>query len=119
MMVRSATTTFAACSFSQDAAQSHSHPAVERDIRLRLLPTPPRGDAVTFSYERPNSSRRGLPPRIFTTFTGAHPGRPLAAFLFLGPTGVGKTESAKAAARVLFGDADRLIRSDLNEFNQP
>ena len=47
------------------------------------------------------------------------PGRPLAAFLFLGPTGVGKTESAKAVARVLFGDADRLVRFDLNEFNQP
>ncbi len=47
------------------------------------------------------------------------PGRPLAAFLFLGPTGVGKTESAKAVARVLFGNADRLIRFDLNEFNQP
>jgi ATP-dependent Clp protease ATP-binding subunit ClpC len=47
------------------------------------------------------------------------PGRPLAAFLFLGPTGVGKTESAKAVARVLFGDAGRLVRFDLNEFNQP
>ena len=47
------------------------------------------------------------------------PGRPLAAFLFVGPTGVGKTEAAKAAARVLFGTADRLIRFDLNEFNQP
>ena len=47
------------------------------------------------------------------------PSRPLAAFLFLGPTGVGKTESAKAVAKVLFGDADRLVRFDLNEFNQP
>jgi ATP-dependent Clp protease ATP-binding subunit ClpA len=47
------------------------------------------------------------------------PDRPLASFLFLGPTGVGKTECAKAAARVLFGDADRLLRIDLNEFNQP
>ncbi|HEX4607086.1 MAG TPA: AAA family ATPase [Urbifossiella sp.] len=47
------------------------------------------------------------------------PGRPLAAFLFVGPTGVGKTEMAKAAARVLFGTADRLVRFDLNEFNQP
>jgi ATP-dependent Clp protease ATP-binding subunit ClpC len=47
------------------------------------------------------------------------PDRPLAAFLLLGPTGVGKTECAKAAARVLFGDADRLVRIDLNEFNQP
>ncbi|MCI0700950.1 MAG: AAA family ATPase, partial [Planctomycetia bacterium] len=47
------------------------------------------------------------------------PDRPLAAFLFLGPTGVGKTECAKAIARTLFSDADRLLRFDLNEFNQP
>jgi ATP-dependent Clp protease ATP-binding subunit ClpC len=47
------------------------------------------------------------------------PDRPLAAFLFLGPTGVGKTESAKAVARTLFGNEDRLLRFDLNEFNQP
>jgi ATP-dependent Clp protease ATP-binding subunit ClpA len=77
------------------------------------------------------------------------PERPLAAFLFLGPTGVGKTECAKAIARTLFGSADlgarsaerktedkadsgsafrvphsalsadRLLRFDLNEFNQP
>jgi ATP-dependent Clp protease ATP-binding subunit ClpA len=47
------------------------------------------------------------------------PDRPLAAFLFLGPTGVGKTECAKAIARTLFGDVDRLLRFDLNEYNQP
>jgi ATP-dependent Clp protease ATP-binding subunit ClpA len=78
------------------------------------------------------------------------PDRPLAAFLFLGPTGVGKTECAKAIARTLFGSGeqgassadskkpeesggsnsarrvlrsavseDRLLRFDLNEFNQP
>ncbi len=47
------------------------------------------------------------------------PDRPLAAFLFLGPTGVGKTECAKAIARTLFSDSDRLLRFDLNEFNQP
>ncbi|MCE9563092.1 MAG: AAA family ATPase [Planctomycetes bacterium] len=46
------------------------------------------------------------------------PDRPLAAFLFLGPTGVGKTECAKAIARTLFGEAERLLRFDLNEFNQ-
>jgi ATP-dependent Clp protease ATP-binding subunit ClpC len=47
------------------------------------------------------------------------PNRPLASFLFLGPTGVGKTEMAKSAARVLLGDADRLVRFDLNEYNTP
>src|SRR5262249_41266847 len=43
------------------------------------------------------------------------PDRPLAAFVFLGPTGVGKTQSAKAMAKYLFGDADRLVRFDMNE----
>src|SRR5207253_7637370 len=47
------------------------------------------------------------------------PDRPLAAFLFLGPTGVGKTQCAKAIAAYLFGDADRLVRFDLNEYGAP
>ncbi len=44
------------------------------------------------------------------------PNRPLGSLLFLGPTGVGKTQSAKALARYLFGDANRLVRFDMNEF---
>ena len=44
------------------------------------------------------------------------PTRPLASFLFIGPTGVGKTECAKALAAYLFGDASRLLRFDMNEF---
>jgi ATP-dependent Clp protease ATP-binding subunit ClpA len=47
------------------------------------------------------------------------PDRPLAAFLFLGPTGVGKTQCAKAIAAYLFGDAERLLRFDLNEYAAP
>ncbi len=42
--------------------------------------------------------------------------RPIGSFLFLGPTGVGKTESAKALARFLFDDEKALIRFDMSEF---
>lgn len=44
--------------------------------------------------------------------------RPIASLLFLGPTGVGKTESAKALARVYFGDEGRMIRLDMSEYQQ-
>lgn len=47
------------------------------------------------------------------------PDRPLAAFLFLGPTGVGKTECAKAIAKYLFDDPERLLRFDMNEYIDP
>jgi ATP-dependent Clp protease ATP-binding subunit ClpA len=47
------------------------------------------------------------------------PDRPLASFLFLGPTGVGKTQCARAVARYLFGDAEHLVRFDMNEFLTP
>ncbi|HTN85526.1 MAG TPA: AAA family ATPase, partial [Sorangium sp.] len=44
------------------------------------------------------------------------PDKPLAAFLFVGPTGVGKTELARALAGLLFGSPDRLSRFDMSEF---
>ena len=43
-------------------------------------------------------------------------GRPIAVFLFLGPTGVGKTELAKAAAAFLFGSDKAMVRLDMSEF---
>ncbi|TPG40357.1 ATP-dependent chaperone ClpB [Sphingomonas koreensis] len=44
------------------------------------------------------------------------PGRPLGSFLFLGPTGVGKTELTKALAEFLFDDANAMVRIDMSEF---
>ena len=46
------------------------------------------------------------------------PGRPMGAMLFLGPTGVGKTELAKALAQALFGSEEALIRFDMSEFGE-
>ena len=46
----------------------------------------------------------------------ANPGRPIGSFLFLGPTGVGKTELAKALAQALFDDEKNLIRIDMTEY---
>ncbi|MGV9680174.1 ATP-dependent Clp protease ATP-binding subunit [Nocardia sp. NPDC003482] len=46
------------------------------------------------------------------------PNRPIGSFLFLGPTGVGKTELAKALAEAVFGDENRMIRFDMSEFQE-
>ncbi len=45
--------------------------------------------------------------------------KPIGTFLFLGPTGVGKTELTKALAAVYFGGEERLVRVDLNEYSHP
>ena len=44
------------------------------------------------------------------------PGRPIGSFLFLGPTGVGKTEISKALAEAVFGSEDSMIRVDMSEY---
>ena len=65
-------------------------------------------DAVAAVAEAVRRSRAGL----------GDPDRPMGSFLFLGPTGVGKTELARALAEALFGDADRMIRLDMSEFQE-
>ena len=47
------------------------------------------------------------------------PNRPIGSFLFLGPTGVGKTELSKALAESLFGDEKSMIRIDMSEYMEP
>src|SRR5439155_5926086 len=47
------------------------------------------------------------------------PRRPIGSFLFLGPTGVGKTELAKTLAEFLFDDDEALLRLDMSEYQEP
>ena len=47
------------------------------------------------------------------------PNRPIGSFLFLGPTGVGKTELSKALAEALFGNEEALVRIDMSEYMEP
>ncbi len=63
-------------------------------------------DAVRLVSEAIRRSRAGL----------SDPKRPIGSFIFLGPTGVGKTELAKALAELLFNDEEKLVRVDMSEF---
>ncbi|RFU88158.1 ATP-dependent Clp protease ATP-binding subunit [Streptomyces triticagri] len=65
-------------------------------------------EAVVAISEAVRRSRAGM----------SDPDRPVGSFLFLGPTGVGKTELAKALAELLFGDENRLVRFDMSEFQE-
>lgn len=58
-----------------------------------------------------------LAKAIKRSFAGlSNPSRPMGSFIFLGPTGVGKTEAAKRLAELVFGSQEALIRIDMSEF---
>ncbi|MEV1178763.1 ATP-dependent Clp protease ATP-binding subunit, partial [Nonomuraea sp. NPDC049784] len=65
-------------------------------------------EAVTAIAEAVRRARAGL----------KDPNRPIGSFLFLGPTGVGKTELGRALAEALFGGEDHMVRIDMSEFQE-
>ncbi|MGW4163151.1 ATP-dependent Clp protease ATP-binding subunit [Streptomyces sp. NPDC004788] len=67
-----------------------------------------QAEAVTAVSEAVRRNRAGM----------GDPNRPVGSFLFLGPTGVGKTELAKTLAELLFGDESRMVRFDMSEFQE-
>ena len=76
---------------------------LEDQLHLRVIG---QDDAVSAVAAAVRRSRAGL----------ADPNKPLGSFFFLGPTGVGKTELAKALAELLFDDERSLIRIDMSEY---
>ena len=78
---------------------------LEAELHKRVVGQDEAVSAVAAAVRR---SRAGL----------SDPNRPIGSFFFLGPTGVGKTELAKALAQALFGSEEALIRFDMSEFGE-
>jgi ATP-dependent Clp protease ATP-binding subunit ClpB len=76
---------------------------IEEALHRRVIG---QDEAITAVADAIRRSRAGL----------ADPDRPIGSFIFLGPTGVGKTETAKALAAELFDSEDHMIRLDMSEF---
>ncbi len=76
---------------------------LEDELHKRVIG---QDDAVTAVAKAVRRARAGL----------KDPKRPIGSFLFLGPTGVGKTELARALASSLFGDESAMIRLDMSEY---
>ncbi|KFL43867.1 Clp protease ClpX [Lysinibacillus sp. BF-4] len=76
---------------------------LEEELHKRVVG---QGEAVEAISRAIRRARAGL----------KDPKRPIGSFIFLGPTGVGKTELARALAEVMFGDEDAMIRVDMSEY---
>ncbi|MCI0483039.1 MAG: ATP-dependent Clp protease ATP-binding subunit, partial [candidate division NC10 bacterium] len=89
--------------FQIEEAESQRLLRMEEDLGKRVVGQEEAIRAVTRAIRR---SRSGL----------KNPRRPVGSFIFLGPTGVGKTELAKALAEFLFGTEDAIVRVDMSEY---
>jgi ATP-dependent Clp protease ATP-binding subunit ClpC len=78
---------------------------LEEQLHERIIGQDEAVEAVAEAVRR---SRAGL----------GDPRRPIGSFLFMGPTGVGKTELARALAEILFGSEDLMVRFDMSEFQE-
>jgi ATP-dependent Clp protease ATP-binding subunit ClpB len=78
---------------------------MEEALRKRVVG---QDEALQILSDAVRRSRSGL----------ADPNRPIGSFLFLGPTGVGKTETAKALAEFLFDDERNMVRIDMSEYGE-
>jgi ATP-dependent Clp protease ATP-binding subunit ClpC len=78
---------------------------LEAELHARVIGQEESVSAIAEAIRR---SRAGL----------ADPRRPVGSFLFLGPTGVGKTELARTLAEALFGDESLMVRFDMSEFQE-
>ncbi|HEX2300969.1 MAG TPA: ATP-dependent Clp protease ATP-binding subunit [Pseudonocardiaceae bacterium] len=78
---------------------------LEQELHRRVIG---QDEAVSVVAEAIRRSRAGL----------GDPNRPVGSFLFLGPTGVGKTELARSLAETLFGESDRMVRLDMSEYSE-
>ncbi len=66
-----------------------------------------------------DEARSSIAAALRRSYAGFRGHRPLASFLLLGPTGVGKTETARAVAEALFDGESALVRIDLSEYSEP
>lgn len=119
----------------QEAKSEHKHESVVDVARIQALVEAKTGIPVRRLQEDEQKKMRDLPERLNNQVIGQETAvekvaksirrnraglrrgtRPIGSFLFIGPTGVGKTELSKSLAEEMFGDREAMIRLDMSEY---